>query len=662
MLDPTTNWIVALFIGAAMVTFTFWFQFDEPSYDSSSEFFSKYKPRFSTSHSQYARAKYQYVLLFVAVYLVFSFVPDIFYTLVRGGDSKLLSPTVVPVLAALALITVHKNPLTKDVERRIRIFFHALAQIPEGVRRTVAQIRDSDLSMDRGAVSAQTIKLGTSQGFGPDTILNLIRDDQITGLWYRAGHVLSALAESKRKQDGIDLLFFESFKDELEAITSQHTQIAEFVRRHIDAVLGNPSLLRPGVVNDNDGPVYSELSKLRERLYTFVACGVRFSFNTAIEHNRILKNLGFVRQYSPPPKGDIFAIIGLTGGLSFMAIMIVSVFTGFLTGIFRAKVLAPLGDTWSKAFPIPKELLDIYLWSWTTALVYASAIIGAIIVRELRITERRWFDINELSRDRPILKYIIPAFVGAFCGCVTLFVIAVANGPGFHVDGLPQAVRLALPWFPLPLAIAVISLVLVDSNMVAGRELPIIGRSLCGGLFMAFIGFLTSYLSISISVGALAEQLKLDPTLPVSRAVVYASLFISLLIAIFATVLCFIVQAAEWYIEKARRLAGVFAVIPVEGSPVSILLDDTGSASWFPAEQEQISRENIISRGKWVQFPEGTVVRWSNSGDKHASLADMGIISVSDEYLVYQGYRGRIQGDPMIVGHLDRRADLNAAA
>jgi hypothetical protein len=131
-------------------------------------------------------------------------------------------------------------------------------------------------------------------------------------------------------------------------------------------------------------------------------------------------------------------------------------------------------------------------------------------------------------------------------------------------------------------------------------------------------------------------------------------LFISFLIAIFATILCFIVQASEWYIGKARRLADIlFRVIPLQGSSFVILLDKTGSASRFRAEGKQIDRENVLSRGKWVQFPEGTVVRWSNSG-ADAGAGDLSIVSPSDDYLVYQGYQGRIQGDPIVVGHLDR--------
>jgi hypothetical protein len=70
----------------------------------------------------------------------------------------------------------------------------------------------------------------------------------------------------------------------------------------------------------------------------------------------------------------------------------------------------------------------------------------------------------------------------------------------------------------------------------------------------------------------------------------------------------------------------------------------------------------MLSSGKWVQFPEGTVVRWNNSDGNNAGFANIGIVSASDDYLVYQEYQGRIRGDPIVVGHLERRADVDRVA
>jgi len=488
ILTPTQNWFFALLVGATMITFYFWHQFDEPSYDSSTEYFAKYKPRFSTYATQYVYAKYEYVLLFLGVYLIFSFVPEIFYTLVKAPTTELQSPTVVPVLAALALISFQKATITKDFERHIRAAFHSLAQVPEGVRRTVAQIRASELNMNKDALSLQTRKLGSPPELdkAPDTILNLIRDDLPTFGWYRIGCVLFALAEHNRKETGIELVFFDLYQEELQTINSHHAQLGEAIKKHIHALSRNPALLRPGVVNDSDLSLFAELNKLADRLYTFVACGVRSSVKTAVERAGILKNLGFLQGYSPQPKGNTLAIIGIITGLSIIAIMIISVFTGFLTGIFQTKVLTPLGGSWIAAFPIPKDILRIYLWSWTTAFFYAAAIITAIAVRQSRIATRKWFDIDGLKRERPIVRYIVPTLLGAACGAVTLVIIAFTSGPGFHfelpkISDLGEAIQLSLPWYPLAAAIAAISLWLVDGEISHDRPVTPILRSLCAG-------------------------------------------------------------------------------------------------------------------------------------------------------------------------------------
>jgi hypothetical protein len=55
MLD-SGKWIIAFRFGMVTVVLYSWSRFDEPSYDSQSEYFSRYKPKFSTSYARYARA------------------------------------------------------------------------------------------------------------------------------------------------------------------------------------------------------------------------------------------------------------------------------------------------------------------------------------------------------------------------------------------------------------------------------------------------------------------------------------------------------------------------------------------------------------------------------------------------------------------------------
>jgi hypothetical protein len=447
MLGATANWIIALCAGGAMVAFGSWGRFDDPSYDSDADFFTRYKPRFSTYRGRYAHARYGYISTFLAIYLIFSFVPEIFYALLSvEADVKektaIQSPTVLPVVIALALVTFQRSPISKEVERRIRSFFHALAQIPEGIRRTVALLRNSDFAFDPNAVSLQTTKLGLTNPDdskpAADIFPTLLQTDQIANLWYGIGCLLFALADEKRGEIDLDPLFFDSYQDEFNVIASKHAEAIKPVRQHLNAILKNPGLCRPGIVNDHESLLYSELRTLRDRLYTFLACAVRSSVKTEIESASILRMLGFGTHLPPHVKGDMLSVVGPIVALSFIGVMLLSVLTGFSTQLFSDHVLAPLGNPWAEVFPVPRELFKIYTWSWTTALFYAASVVTAMALREARISQRRWFDINESYRHRPLLSYAMPAIAGTVSGCVTLTIIAFANGPGFHFDPWTQ--------------------------------------------------------------------------------------------------------------------------------------------------------------------------------------------------------------------------------
>ena len=114
--------------------------------------------------------------------------------------------------------------------------------------------------------------------------------------------------------------------------------------------------------------------------------------------------------------------------------MTLSVFTGYSAQLFRDDWLEPLGPKWVGAFPIPSQPFEIYVWSLSTAAFYIAAIFGALSVRNTRIANRIWFDLNNLDRDRPILRYVTPTLMGAALGCLTLFAIALVGGPGFKPE------------------------------------------------------------------------------------------------------------------------------------------------------------------------------------------------------------------------------------
>jgi hypothetical protein len=220
-----------------------------------------------------------------------------------------------------------------------------------------------------------------------------------------------------------------------------------------------------------------------------------------------------------------------------------------------------------------------------------------------------------------------------------------------------EAFCLSLPWFPLSIAVALIALWLSDADLLNSRRqgLAIAENSAWGGLIMAFIGVLTAYISVTSTVELYAAKHMLEITSAVRHGILSVSAFVGAQIAIFAALLCFVVQLSEVYIGKTRRFAGyLLSVTSRHGPSFSIFLRKTGEALLLLPNDTEISSSTVQRRGKWVQFPEGTVVQWNGAGAA-TDLSNMGIISCAEGCLVYEQYSGTITGEARSVTHLDRR-------
>ncbi len=661
MMVDGEKWIAAFIFGMVMVVLYSWSRFDEPSYDSQSEHFSRYKPKFSTSYARYAWAKRAYVGAMILIYLILSLVPELFNTFVNIGPTgdrpktpEGLAPLVIatPLAIALGLVSLQAIPGLKELERRIRGFLHAVARIPDCVRRTVARMRSSPFTFEPSAYQCQTRKLVSRlnvRNQQPVGLTKLTDDDEILHTWYCVGCVLVALSERKRDSVGIEPIFFAYYKDELDSISAKHVALVELVREHLSECLrGN---------TPNDVGTLGEIRDLRDRIYTFVACGVHSTVKSEADSLDMVKKLGFCLTDEPP--ADRIGFGGKLAGLSFISLAMLSIFTGCLTWMFSEYISRGIGRDWIHGLPVPTDILGYFTWSWTTAAFYFTAIFGALAIRKSKIAQREWFDINNFRRERPLIRYITPILVGTAFGSLTLSIIAVIGGPGFKASfgDAGAAIALSLPWFPLAMVMASIVVVLSDGQLKDDRFWPdTMIHSTVGALIMAGTGYLMSSLVISRSLVDFAASSHRELSDEVLRTGNYTSLFIGGLIGLFAFVLCVIAQVAERYLTRARLSAVKHVdLITVKGEKFSIFLEKSGEASLLAANCDASNSEPVI--GRWQLFPEGTAMKWSvGSGEGRQGVGDFGLIHRCGDSIIYDGYLGQFSAKKRPV--FDARADL----
>jgi hypothetical protein len=641
-----TNLVVGLCVGVVMVAIHSWSRFDQPSYHTSSEHFARYEPRFATSHALYARAKWAYIGAVVGIYVILSLTPGMYNALAP----RPVDISSIPWIVALGIVTLQDIPGLRELEQRIRGFLHAKARIPEAVRLTVAQLKGSPFNSLPEIETAQIRKIMALLGGGqhdPMAIRSLMQQNEVLQTWSKVGGLLFMLSESKRPTTGINLLFFENYKDELDSINARYAafadRLADYLRTRSVDVDDNSALLR-------------DLRDVRDRLYTFVACGVHSSSTSDAERVEILKSFGFGISYTPEAI-DISPLIGL----SIIAMMTLSVFTGYSAQLFRDDWLEPLGSNWIKVFPIPSKPFEIYVWSLSTAAFYIAAIFGALSVRNTRIANRIWFDINNLDRDRPILRYVTPTLMGAALGCITLFAIALVGGPGFKRATLELGKPFvqSAPWFALAVFMAFIAVAVADTQVIDDRSWrrKIVVNAVYGAAVMVLVGFLNSQVVIS---NALKDHARENIPVPgVDEAGLYLSMFLAAQIGLIAFILCVLIQVVERFRMRPQSIAGKYLkVLTRQGPTFSMFFDPSGKASLLSEGDAGVEAPQEIRQGRWQHFPEGAAVRWGGrpAGDSD-HIGDFGLISRCGGSVIYEGYKDYFFGEAEFIAQVQIKND-----
>jgi hypothetical protein len=171
---------------------------------------------------------------------------------------------------------------------------------------------------------------------------------------------------------------------------------------------------------------------------------------------------------------------------------------------------------------------------------------------------------------------------------------------------------------------------------------------------MGLMGFFVGHFVVTNKINEFAANSALDLKLypEISPAKWYFSLFIAGQVWFLVFVLCIIVQIAEHLSLIAKSLRGKQIEVRMRDDVrYRIVFHNSGQAKLTSAYDGNL---NVPSRnGIWLQFPEGTAIKWSYQHDGQARReADFGLVSTYGDSMIYEGYVSSFGRSPDIVAQV----------
>ena len=496
-MEAAQEWLVALVFGAFMISAYSWTRFDEPVGESESQYFGIYKPRFHTSDRRYSYGRLGYVIAIVLLYLVLSFVPQLYVELVPGGvETELSKSPIIPLMIATSLTSLQNVPILKGLERRIRGFLHTFARIPSSVLRLVYQLQGAGFDFARFKDKIfRTPKLRISfsdelleQLFGEDWI----KSDGVLRPWFRVGCILDAMSYGTNGlQVDFDGQFVNRYKDELESISARHSAMAVEVKEYAEKVIKDPQLI--------DRDLEGRVTELRDRTYAYLVCAIHSNDRLETSAKQVLKTeFGFIlteHEAKPYPLKEMvhgsILVVFIAAAISTIAIVAFSNWR------------LPMLEVKPEQLMLPPSTIETIFLSIKTAVLYFSTILAALWVRSTLIFRRQWNNFRDLSGARPLSRYPSPILFGTavgFCVHVLLFYLfelpdLAKTFEGDLKDVIPKiggrlllAMQFALHWVFLPLMVSAISVFLSGSRLRSMSTVWLTARALMGSAAIGVVG------------------------------------------------------------------------------------------------------------------------------------------------------------------------------
>lgn len=671
-------WVILFCGGLVWVIVHFWSQFNVAAHTTKIDIFNRYAPRFATREREFTRCRYGYVGIFVVFFVAVSASPHIFVEVLEEigkapalqdivdrltkmiGDPKVVAELgVFPVIIAWVLTGAHGLPGLKHVEYWIRSFFHSLGKIPESVQWTVSQLKSSTFNYRQclGLSDAQAAPIGKILGIETLSEHDVMADDVLQA-WCRINCLTARLVGMEPGETIFQDQFMSAYSGELDEIISQRDELRPIIAEYSAVVIAGKDSNAEMPDSSMRAHVRRRVRNLRERLFVFIACGLRSSLSTDAEINNGLKSLGFDVRSAPATHRSIWHLVVFV--LAYFCIM-----------TLVAAMLARLFHEWAETDKLKENVAAIllvpteksegirWLWTVTSGMFSFAAVATAFAIRRARLTRHEWFHLDERQRERPFAAYCATALVAACVGMITLLCVNISMNYGFGPSQhsfptrLNQAIVATYPWAPMAFVVALTSLFVVDDDYVRMSARRRIALILARGLLVGVIGgFIANELS-SVRYRGLEET---SPAREALRsAIPYAASLIGMLIFLQTSYVTWILQR----LERKAQLSGDMSkrwlnLRTGDGDEKEIRLKEDGEICLSDG-----NGGNENSAGNWVQYPECQVLYWNRPIPFGRNfLRDTGFLKRVSGTIMYTQSNGSAVGDLVAQGEFMEDSSL----
>jgi hypothetical protein len=401
--DPAT--LVSLAFGIVIVALNSIKSFAEPTLENGEdEFVAQLLPKYLATKEEYSRALLWYMVSMVGILCAMSVLgPRLFDALPAMAQFK----QTAPLGFALILVGLLPNvPWLRDVEWRVRHFWHERAYIPAAARAAADTLRASNFDFS---------------GYRSEAVLDspLMRGIERTDFDAPRGSIeygwarLSCLSyELERRRDAgetesLDSELLDCYKKGLDSITVKRraleNDIAQYRQEKAHSKFYENTQLR------------RDIADALRQLYILLACAVRLNADRRSDITATFRSFGFVLEPSAPPPGNQdLMIVGL-------AVMTGSLLALVFAALAIGSVLEATG-IWQPSAYFPNNAVKPFIWAISALVVQGVAIITADWIRSRFLRRARWFAIVGQVRQPIVANYIRVGLGCVVTGYVALYV------------------------------------------------------------------------------------------------------------------------------------------------------------------------------------------------------------------------------------------------